>query len=280
MTPYFYIIKHVLSGKLYVGCQYGKNSSPDNLLINYFTSSKNVKEIIKNEGVKSFVIEFLECRDDAREYENIYLMEKYNQYGKEKFLELYINRNLAPGIVLTKEIIEKANSPRKRKNCSIAAKKLLEIGKHNFQLYPPNTEKNKEKSSIRMKGNKYGKLRNITPELVDLLKNRAIGNTNVRGKKWWYNTTTNEKKRAVSCPGDNWINKCPENLTNEGRLKLKQAASKPKSKKHCENLSKAAKNRESNAKGTIWVVNEKGKKRRVDPNNIPEGFFSVKEIKK
>jgi hypothetical protein len=107
---------------------------------------------------------------------------------------------------------------------------------------------------------------------------KAKGNTNVRGTKWWYNTTTGEKRRCVDCPGDEWINKCAIEITEEGRKRIIEANSKPKSKEHIENLRIAAKNRPSNAKGTIWVINNDGKRKRVKTNEIPEGFKSVKEL--
>jgi hypothetical protein len=208
MKPYYYVIKHKPSGKLYVGSQYGKNSNPENLLTTYFTSSKLVKELIEKDGVESFEIEYIDCRPDAREYEQKFLMERYKKHGREKFLQLYLNRNLSPGILLTEEIIEKANKKRKISN-SISAKKLLEEGRHNFQLNPnPSYKKeNKKKTSKRMKGNNYGSLRIMTNELRQVLAEKSKGNTNVRG--------------------------------------------------------------------TVWVVNEEGKRKRVLPNNIPEGYKRV-----
>lgn len=55
-VPYFYIIQHNISKKLYAGCQYSKTCHPDNLLKKYFTSSKLVKEIITQEQCNNFVI--------------------------------------------------------------------------------------------------------------------------------------------------------------------------------------------------------------------------------
>ena len=208
MNPYYYLIKHKPSGKYYAGSQYGKNSDPKNLLTTYFTSSNLVKQLIEKDGVESFEIEYIDCRPDAREYEQKFLMERYEKHGREKFLQLYLNRNLSPGILLTEEIIEKANKKRKISN-SISAKKLLEEGRHNFQLNPNPSykEKNKKKTSERMKGNDYGSLRNVTDELRNKLAEKSKGNTNVRG--------------------------------------------------------------------TVWVVNREGKRKRVLPNNIPEGYKRV-----
>ena len=180
MKPYYYVIKHKPSGKLYVGSQYGKNSNPENLLTTYFTSSKLVKELIEKDGVESFEIEYIDCRPDAREYEQKFLMERYEKHGRDKFLQLYLNRNLSPGILLTEEIIEKANKKRRISN-SISAKKLIKEGRHNFQMQinPSKFEKNRKKSSERMKGNNYGSLRNMTDELKQKLAEKSKGNTNV-----------------------------------------------------------------------------------------------------
>jgi len=184
MNPYYYIIKHNPSGKKYIGSQYGKNSDPKNLLNTYYTSSKYVKELIQKDGVESFVIEYVECRSDAREYEQKQLSLLYEQLGRELFVEKYLNRNLSPGILLTDDIIEKANQKRKISN-SIAAKKLFEEGKHNFQIKNASTlDHNRKKISERMKGNSYGAMRKMTDDLKQKFAEKSKGNTNVRGKKW------------------------------------------------------------------------------------------------
>ena len=208
MKPYYYVIKHKPSGKLYVGSQYGKNSNPENLLTTYFTSSKLVKELIEKDGVESFEIEYIDCRPDAREYEQKFLMERYEKHGRQKFLDLYLNRSLSPGILLTEEIIKKANGPQKRKKCSESAKKLLEQGRHNFQKRNAGELSYvRELRSKRMLGNNLGSFRKITDELRNKLAEKSKGNTNVRG--------------------------------------------------------------------TVWVVNNEGKRKRVLPNNIPEGYKRV-----
>ena len=56
MNPYFYKIKHLPSGKYYIGSQYGKNSDPSNLWNSYTTSSKYVQELIESTGKDSFRI--------------------------------------------------------------------------------------------------------------------------------------------------------------------------------------------------------------------------------
>lgn len=202
MKPYYYVIRHKPSGKLYAGSQYGKNSDPNNLFTTYFTSSKLVKQLIEKDGVESFEIEYIDCRPDAREYEQSYLMNMYEKYGREEFLNRFLNRNLSPGILLTEESIEKANKKRTISN-SISAKKLIEEGRHNFQLFPAHENKEwRKKTSQRMKGNNYGSFREMTDELKNKLAEKSKGNTNVRGTKWWTNGVLN--KRSKECPGQDY----------------------------------------------------------------------------
>jgi hypothetical protein len=112
-------------------------------------------------------------------------------------------------------------------------------------------------------------------KLKALWAEKAKGNTNVRGYKWWFNTITNEKRRCLESPGKEWVNKCPVELTEKGREKISKTNSKPKTVEHIEKLKVAAKNRPSNAKGTIWVKNNQGNRKRVKPENIPEGYSKV-----
>ena len=55
--PYTYYLFHLSTGKKYYGAQYGKNANPSNLWTTYFSSSKKVKELIKQYGKDSFVVQ-------------------------------------------------------------------------------------------------------------------------------------------------------------------------------------------------------------------------------
>jgi hypothetical protein len=277
MKPYFYKLLHEPTGKYYVGSQYGKTSDPHNLWETYFTSSKYVGDMIENYGKDSFRIIYVKVREDARDYERRYLKKAYFILGKERFLELFLNRNLSPGILLSEETIKKANVKRRISN-SLSAKKLLKEGRHNFQVnrYIRNEEDNK-KISERMMGNNFGSLRIMDEDLKSKLSEAARGNTNVRGYKKWYNPKTNERVYSPDKPNEDFINKSFSTLSDEGRKKIVESSSKQKSLEHRNKLSISAKNRPSNCKGTIWVVNMEGKRKRVKQNNIPEGYKSVKE---
>jgi len=184
MKPYFYKIKNKKTGQLYVGSQYGKFADPANLFTTYFTSSKLVEEA----GYDNFEIVEIKSRKDARAYEAKYLYRVYHYLGKDKFLSTFLNRNISPGIINTPENIEKANEKRRISN-SIAAKRRVEDGTHNFfhQVNPSTLEKNRKMHSERMKGNTFGSFRKMTPELKEKLAEASKGNTNVRGYVWVIN---------------------------------------------------------------------------------------------
>ena len=117
-----------------------------------------------------------------------------------------INRNLAPGILNTKESIERGNIKRRVSN-SIAALKRIENGTHNFQLNKyEHSDAWKDKIKLRMKSDKNpGKnpetiKKRITDEYRKKQSDGAKGNTNVKGYKWWTNGEIN--KRSKSCPGE------------------------------------------------------------------------------
>jgi hypothetical protein len=158
--------------------------------------------MLETDGKDSFFIIEIKVCENAREFEQKYLLKKYYDLGREEFLKTYINRNLSPGILLTEDIIRKANEKRKVSN-SISAKKLLEEGKHNFQLKPAENYVHViQKRSERMMGNKLGSLRKIDDELRKKLSEKSKGNKNVRDTKWW--NDGKQRKRSKDCPGENW----------------------------------------------------------------------------
>jgi hypothetical protein len=76
-----------------------------------------------------------------------------------------------------------------------------------------NSQNMREKLSITMKtktgskSSRYGKKH--TEETKKIMSERQLGNTNVRGKKWWNNGQVN--KMSVECPGEQWVpGRCPK----------------------------------------------------------------------
>lgn len=103
MQPYFYKIQEISTGKYYVGCQWGKNSNPENFWVQYFTSSNYIKKQPK----ENFKIIKVVARPDARQYEARYLKKAFGILGKERFFQLLLNKHCIDFGIVDPEIIEK-----------------------------------------------------------------------------------------------------------------------------------------------------------------------------
>jgi hypothetical protein len=72
-TPYTYYLFHRPTGLKYYGARYGRNCNPSDLWTTYFTSSRYVKDLIKEYGENSFDVEIRRVFNDgskAREWEH------------------------------------------------------------------------------------------------------------------------------------------------------------------------------------------------------------------
>lgn len=124
MQQYFYKITHVPSGRVYVGCQYEQTADPSNMLTTYFTPSPRVHQSMEVDGVGSLVVNYTVPAVDAQAYERRYMRRAFKWLERDKFLQMFINRNLAPGILLEgwamdnlkSSLREAWNSPKKREH--------------------------------------------------------------------------------------------------------------------------------------------------------------------
>lgn len=222
MKPYFYKIQEIVSGKYYVGCQYGKLSDPSNLWETYFTSN----QYIKSQPKTNFKIVKLIQRDDARDYERRYLNKCYKLLGKEKFCTIFINRNLAPGIILEGQALENLkislrnawkNESRKKRHYEVIEKMKLDGTYEKRRGIDNLTDEAKQNISIRMTNNnpmhseeikKKHLLAVNTEKEKQRKKTQSTGNTYTKGKSWY--NDGNVCVMAFLSPGDNWV---------KGRLK-------------------------------------------------------------
>ena len=97
---YYYRIKHKTTGRTYVGSQYGKRSDPSLFFVKYFTSSRQVQQLVMEDGKDAFEIIKVVPLNDARRFESRVLQYCYRKLGKDLFMHLFYNRNTAPGILL------------------------------------------------------------------------------------------------------------------------------------------------------------------------------------
>jgi hypothetical protein len=195
----------------YAGCQYGKSSDPDNLFTTYFTSN----QYIKSKPSSDFIIEKIIVRDDAREYEKRYLKKCYCILGKEKFLKLMINRNLAPGIL---------HDDLERKNISERMKKRWETGnmkevhKKAVETRSKRTYK-KVEFSLEIKRNISERMKSNNPMFNEAIRDKhkrsinspealrkksllKMENSYNKGKHWYNNGI--ETKMCLECP-EGWV---------------------------------------------------------------------------
>jgi uncharacterized protein YeaO (DUF488 family) len=98
--PYIYRVENLVTGQFYYGARYIEKTTPElDLWLKYFTSSKDVKKLIKEYGVQSFTNLILETHADAdicyqkeqdfiKEYIDnpLCLNKQYTMCGKKIFL--------------------------------------------------------------------------------------------------------------------------------------------------------------------------------------------------
>lgn len=92
MKAYTYLVKHKPSGRVYYGSRMSDDPEND-LFITYFTSSKLVKRLIKEDGIESFEKEIRRIfisYEEARKWETK-VLQKMNVIKNEKFLNQAIS---------------------------------------------------------------------------------------------------------------------------------------------------------------------------------------------
>ena len=86
--PYTYLIKFIPDGRVYYGVRYRSGCHPEELLVDYMTSSKEVKKLIEKHGVEAFEKQIRRVFDSpqkAREWETR-VLNRINAAGRKEFL--------------------------------------------------------------------------------------------------------------------------------------------------------------------------------------------------
>lgn len=218
MKPYVYILKEKNTDRKYVGVQYNKNANPSDLLTKYFTSNKLIKSNPDN-----YVIEKVTISKNARELERRYLRYIYYKLGKETFLKLYINRNLAPGILHDSDACIKISlrmkelwKTEKRRN---KHKLDLEKRKHNgsyekMRGVDPFSPETKEIFRNNMLVNnpmfdehfkQKHKEKMNSPEMKQRRKELSLGNDYAKGSSWYNNGLVTKMFKTPPNPEEGWV---------------------------------------------------------------------------
>lgn len=245
-------------------------------MIRYFTSSAIVKELIKNNGVDRFIVEkiIFGQREYVASLESRYLKFVYKFIGKTKFRSIFYNKNINGKCFI---LSDEEDAARLEKSISTMKKKRM-AGEINYHTGPVDiSESERVRRSERMKGNTLGGEFERTPEIRKKIGDCAKGNTNVRGYKWW--TSEGEYKRAKECPGDSWVLGAKPSTDYQKQRAAEANKNKIVQPETREKLSALVKSRPQNTKGTIYVINSEGVRKRVKPDSIPEGFVSVNYLK-
>lgn len=158
-TPYTYLIKHIPSGKVYYGLRYAKNCHPSDLWIKYFTSSKDVKQMIKSDGAHSFLVQIRKTfvdRAAAIKWE-ITVLRRMKVIRRDDF----INRSI-PGSSFFTMSEEQKQKLRKPKPTGFG--KHLEGNRHWEKMVGvPKTKEHCENISKGKKGKNFGRVGELAP---------------------------------------------------------------------------------------------------------------------
>lgn len=200
MKPYVYILKEKDTNRKYVGVQYNKNSDPKDLFTKYFTSNK----LIKN-NPNNYVIEKISVTRNARELERRYLRYIYYKLGRDLFLQLYINRNLSPGILhdgeecarISKRMKELWKTEKRRNKHKLDIEKRIQSGFYESRKgVDPFSEETKETFRQNMLLNnpmhneeirKKHKEKMNSEKIKSERSERQKGNTYAKGRTWYNN---------------------------------------------------------------------------------------------
>ena len=142
--PYFYIIRHINSQKLYAGSKWGIDANPNNFMTfnGYTTSSTIINSLIQLDGLNSFEILRIDTNCDGLhvyEYETLFL--RCNNCAKsDNWLNFHNNSGMAFGLP---EFNEKS--------------KQTSLSKYGYE-FPQQSEQIKEKTkqtNLKIYGVKY-----------------------------------------------------------------------------------------------------------------------------
>jgi len=154
--PYFYIIRHIASGKLYAGSRWATGCHPREFMnyYGYTTSSTTINSLISFEGLSSFEILRIDTNLDgltAQEYETLFL-QTLDCGGSNQWFNLHNNNGISFGTEkFTQSMLLKYGVKHSQQIPDIRKKgKQTKKEKYNNENY--NNRDQAKQSSIEMYG--------------------------------------------------------------------------------------------------------------------------------
>lgn len=212
-VPYTYFVFHIPTGLKYYGSKYGKGSNPLTFWKpgGYFSSSKQVKTLIKDYGVDSFraeVRKVFETPEQALSYEYRFLS-KVNALQKEDWLNRNLGgekfKNVGPAseqVLLSQRRKRQTPEGNAKRSASLKGRIISEETKKKMSNSQRARSKEKEearRNKIREKALGRGHADNIKFKLSSIVSQTR-----------WVNNGTEQKKVHVSMLEDavknGWIN--------------------------------------------------------------------------
>jgi hypothetical protein len=203
--PYVYEIEHIETGKKYIGCRYAEGCDPEELLKidGYCTSSNIIKKIIDDEGLESFIINFIipcENKSDVIVLETSKL-DLVDAANNAMYFNMHNNHNL---IIRREKLCELHGVEHISQIPEISEK----ISESKIQYYIDNPDFNKGENNPMFGVHRYGENapnygKKFTKEhkesISSSLKNYFEENPNVRKKEnhpmWGMHHSEPHKKR-------------------------------------------------------------------------------------
>ena len=188
--PYTYYLKHKATGMQYYGVKYSKSANPEKFWKpnGYFTSSKVIKKIVKEQGPDAFIAQVrktFQTKNEAVEYEQRFLKKVnapfspnwFNQaFGTGPYLDKFGNRNTNKGVAKSEEHkrkISEAHKGKKHPRTPEWSAKIAEAnkGKRAWNKGLTHSDESKRKMSESRKGvAPVNKGKKMTPEQIENLK--------------------------------------------------------------------------------------------------------------
>lgn len=179
---YTYIITHIPSGVKYYGVQYKESARPEDLGITYFSSSRTLKKLIKDEGIENFLFEvrkLFDTKEKAIEWERKFLT-RVNAAKSSMWFNLSNGGAVNPGGYKLSEVTKRKMSKPK----SEEHKNKLKAHLDKNRKIPEWTDEKRKELSNRMRGNTFNRGKKHPPRKKSHCENiskRLIGNQHGAG---------------------------------------------------------------------------------------------------